>query len=280
MTQEMWEQRWVQAGRGRLHVGAGRGCADMGGPAWPRRCRHPSPAHIPSLPPCPPLPAHPPSLAARLDKIQGFFGPGITARLTETPQGMDVALVSDGSGAGRGGGEKKDVLVGAGRGWGVGGWVWMRRLGERGGERETVCVYVCVCVQGRWRKPGRRRSCRRPPRPLPCPARCSRPSCPACRLASRIRRQPGPWLGLAPAGCCLHPQLCVCWCWSPTELAPVCALARPLSDPAFIRFHSRCTRPTQTPTFGGGPRPAVAVAEGVAGQPAHVQFTSASRCIK
>ncbi|KAI7844463.1 hypothetical protein COHA_001966 [Chlorella ohadii] len=46
----------------------------------------------------------------RLDKIQTFFGPGIVAKLKETEQGMDVSLICDGSGAGRGGGEKKDVL--------------------------------------------------------------------------------------------------------------------------------------------------------------------------
>lgn len=43
-------------------------------------------------------------------KIQSFFGPGIEARLTKTEKGQDVALVCDGSGAGRGGGPKKDVL--------------------------------------------------------------------------------------------------------------------------------------------------------------------------
>ncbi|KAL4420116.1 hypothetical protein ABPG77_000287 [Micractinium sp. CCAP 211/92] len=46
----------------------------------------------------------------RQEKIQSFFGPGIVATLTPTEQGMDVALICDGSGAGRGGGEKKDVL--------------------------------------------------------------------------------------------------------------------------------------------------------------------------
>lgn len=46
----------------------------------------------------------------RVDKIQSFFGPGIVAKLTSTDKGMDVALICDGSGAGRGGGEKKDVL--------------------------------------------------------------------------------------------------------------------------------------------------------------------------
>jgi len=46
----------------------------------------------------------------RQPKIQSFFGPGITARIELTEQGADVYLVSDGSGAGRGGKEKKDVL--------------------------------------------------------------------------------------------------------------------------------------------------------------------------
>jgi hypothetical protein len=46
----------------------------------------------------------------RQPKIQSFFGPGITAALTKSTQGMDVALTVDGSGAGRGGAEKKDVL--------------------------------------------------------------------------------------------------------------------------------------------------------------------------
>eukprot|EP00775_Hariotina_reticulata_P003216 gene3216-3493_t len=46
----------------------------------------------------------------RLPKIESFFGPGITAKLLPTPEGVDVQLVSDGSGAGRGGGDKKDVL--------------------------------------------------------------------------------------------------------------------------------------------------------------------------
>mmetsp|Transcript_502 Transcript_502/g.1093 ORF Transcript_502/g.1093 Transcript_502/m.1093 type:complete len:289 (+) Transcript_502:82-948(+) len=43
-------------------------------------------------------------------KIQSFFGPGIYATLTPTDKGMDVALVSDGSGEGRQGLEQKDVL--------------------------------------------------------------------------------------------------------------------------------------------------------------------------
>lgn len=46
----------------------------------------------------------------RKDKIQTFFGPGIILEMCSTAQGMDVALVVDGSGDGRGGGEKKDVL--------------------------------------------------------------------------------------------------------------------------------------------------------------------------
>lgn len=46
----------------------------------------------------------------RLPKIQSFFGPGITAKVQQTSQGVDVQLVSDGSGAGRGGGDRKDVL--------------------------------------------------------------------------------------------------------------------------------------------------------------------------
>ncbi|GBF99544.1 hypothetical protein Rsub_12350 [Raphidocelis subcapitata] len=43
-------------------------------------------------------------------KFQSFFGPGIEARLAQTERGVDVLLVSDGSGSGRGGGEQKDVL--------------------------------------------------------------------------------------------------------------------------------------------------------------------------
>lgn len=46
----------------------------------------------------------------RLDKFQSFFGPGITAEMVATAQGEDVALIVDGSGAGRGGEEKKDLL--------------------------------------------------------------------------------------------------------------------------------------------------------------------------
>ncbi len=46
----------------------------------------------------------------RLDKIQTFFGPGITATVEKTDAGVDVALRSDGSGAGRGGGQQQEVL--------------------------------------------------------------------------------------------------------------------------------------------------------------------------
>lgn len=46
----------------------------------------------------------------RLDKIQSFFGPGITASLDKTERGVDVALTTDGSGAGRGGGQQQEVL--------------------------------------------------------------------------------------------------------------------------------------------------------------------------
>ena len=47
---------------------------------------------------------------SRLDKFQSFFGPGITAEMTTTEKGQDVALICDGSGAGKGGEEKKDLL--------------------------------------------------------------------------------------------------------------------------------------------------------------------------
>ena len=48
----------------------------------------------------------------RADKFTTFFGPGISARLAYLPAGrVDVALVCDGSGAGRGGsGGDKEVL--------------------------------------------------------------------------------------------------------------------------------------------------------------------------
>jgi hypothetical protein len=48
--------------------------------------------------------------ATRVYKFQSFFGPGIVAKLADTPRGADVALVADGSGAGRGGGERREVL--------------------------------------------------------------------------------------------------------------------------------------------------------------------------
>jgi hypothetical protein len=47
---------------------------------------------------------------SRKDKIQTFFGPGIVAELSATKKGEEVALICDGSGAGRQGDEKKDVL--------------------------------------------------------------------------------------------------------------------------------------------------------------------------
>lgn len=47
---------------------------------------------------------------SRKEKIQSFFGPGIVVELTPRQGGQEVALVTDGSGAGREGGEKKDVL--------------------------------------------------------------------------------------------------------------------------------------------------------------------------
>lgn len=43
-------------------------------------------------------------------KFESFFGPGITATLAKTDAGVDVFLTSDGSGSGRGGEAKKDVL--------------------------------------------------------------------------------------------------------------------------------------------------------------------------
>eukprot|EP00192_Tetraselmis_astigmatica_P020845 CAMPEP_0117673768 /NCGR_PEP_ID=MMETSP0804-20121206/14658_1 /TAXON_ID=1074897 /ORGANISM="Tetraselmis astigmatica, Strain CCMP880" /LENGTH=288 /DNA_ID=CAMNT_0005482547 /DNA_START=64 /DNA_END=930 /DNA_ORIENTATION=+ len=45
-----------------------------------------------------------------LPKFQTFFGPGIIATLAATKGGMDVSLISDGSGEGRGGSQKRDVL--------------------------------------------------------------------------------------------------------------------------------------------------------------------------
>ena len=46
----------------------------------------------------------------RVEKIQGFFGPGITVELNARQGGEEVALVCDGSGAGRGGGQQGDAL--------------------------------------------------------------------------------------------------------------------------------------------------------------------------
>jgi len=46
----------------------------------------------------------------RLEKITTFFGPGIRATVEETAQGADLSLICDGTGEGRGGGEKGDVL--------------------------------------------------------------------------------------------------------------------------------------------------------------------------
>lgn len=46
----------------------------------------------------------------RQQKIESFFGPGIKANIKQTDKGVDVALISDGSGAGRTGKEQPDVL--------------------------------------------------------------------------------------------------------------------------------------------------------------------------
>lgn len=46
----------------------------------------------------------------RQDKIQTFFGPGVQAHIEKTDQGVDVYLLSDGSGAGRGGKAQQDVM--------------------------------------------------------------------------------------------------------------------------------------------------------------------------
>lgn len=46
----------------------------------------------------------------RQEKIQAFFGPGIVAELRPTEKGEEVWLITDGSGQGKGGSEKKDVL--------------------------------------------------------------------------------------------------------------------------------------------------------------------------
>lgn len=47
---------------------------------------------------------------SRLPKFQSFFGPGVIANLSTSPTGRDISLVVDGSGAGRGGEQKKDQL--------------------------------------------------------------------------------------------------------------------------------------------------------------------------
>lgn len=46
----------------------------------------------------------------RIEKFQSFFGPGIKARLEMKDTGTDIALISDGTGAGKSDVEKKDVL--------------------------------------------------------------------------------------------------------------------------------------------------------------------------
>jgi hypothetical protein len=46
----------------------------------------------------------------RVDVFATFFGPGVVAEMAATPAGQDVALIADGSGAGRGGGERPEVL--------------------------------------------------------------------------------------------------------------------------------------------------------------------------
>lgn len=46
----------------------------------------------------------------RKDTIQTFFGPGIVADIKERPGGVEVALVCDGTGAGRGKQQEQEVL--------------------------------------------------------------------------------------------------------------------------------------------------------------------------
>ncbi len=46
----------------------------------------------------------------RQAKFQSFFGPGIIAKIDITGAGADVSLICDGTGAGRSGKEKRDVL--------------------------------------------------------------------------------------------------------------------------------------------------------------------------
>ena len=48
--------------------------------------------------------------ADKAEKFASFFGPGISATLAATDTGHDMALISDGSGAGMGGGGKQEVL--------------------------------------------------------------------------------------------------------------------------------------------------------------------------
>lgn len=109
MTQEMWDQRYRLMCRlmyrmQRATYACAACCAMMSTQSLgSRRCAaHALAATRPLAAACPAL--------CRQEKIQTFFGPGIIAQLTPTEQGEDVALVCDGSGAGRGGGEKKDVL--------------------------------------------------------------------------------------------------------------------------------------------------------------------------
>jgi len=47
---------------------------------------------------------------SKLDKFERFFGPGVIANLVLKEAGADVELVCDGSGSGRTGEAKKDVL--------------------------------------------------------------------------------------------------------------------------------------------------------------------------
>lgn len=46
----------------------------------------------------------------RQDKFKTFFGPGIDVKIAQTERGVDVELIADASGAGRGGTEQKNVL--------------------------------------------------------------------------------------------------------------------------------------------------------------------------
>lgn len=47
---------------------------------------------------------------SREDKFQSFFGPGVTAKVLQTSQGVDVELKCDGSGQGRDSAAQKDLL--------------------------------------------------------------------------------------------------------------------------------------------------------------------------